>query len=239
MQGVSPAVRKAIVALRVYATELENERIKLNEDVSYYQSIMNVVKRKEEKAKPIAHDMLKPMFEINDQMQLNLTEIREIRKKNRILRKQIEETQDRLSTTSVDCTAVAAETEHIDDLISQYKLLLSEWATPPELPYPHNADCELNWGIINSESVELADPYREACRQMANIHGPFDSLPLEEKKHVIYLLRELKQCIYDVFEEIRRIELSDLEPLRQRALIRVCIKKYAALSMSMRKVKFL
>lgn len=239
MQGVSPAVRKAIVALRQYATELENERIKLNEESSYYQTIIDILKKKEEKAKPIAHDMLKPMFEINDQMQLNLTEIREIRKKNRVLRQQIQETENRLSTNTVDCTAIETETERIGDLISQYKVLLSEWAAPPELPYPHNAEFELNWSIINSDTIELTEPYRDVCRQIAELRGPFEPLPLDEKRRVICLLRELKQHIYDVFDEIRSIELSDLEPVRQRALIRICIKKYAALAMSMRKVQFM
>ena len=239
MRGVSPAVRKAIVALRVYATELEDERIKLDEEVSYYRSIMGVVKKKEEKAKPIAREMLKPMFEINDQMQLNLTEIREIRKKNRVLRQQIQDIETQLAIEGTDCTEVEAQNGHIDDLIQQYRILLNEWATPPELPYPYNADWELNWSIINAETVELDEPYREACRQIANIRGPFDSLPMDEKKHMIYLLRALKGHIYEVFDEIKRIELSDMEPLRQRVLIRACIKKYAALAMSMRKVQFM
>lgn len=238
MKGVSPAVRNAVVALRVYATELEQERVKLDEEYGYYQSLLKNIERKGRKIEPIAQKMLKPIFEISDHMNLNLTEIEQIRRKNSELRKSIAESEKTMSQVMVRWNEITEEYTHLHARLTEYQQIFTDISTPPPLPYPYDTEWEINWAIINNEPVDLPEEWRSKCALIAEMPCTFNDLPYQNKVEILKAMKDIKGYIHEVLKEMKRIEHEVTNELRKKTLLQLCLKRYAALALSMQKVKF-
>lgn len=233
----SPSTRRAIVALRVYASQLEGERVRLDEEFDFYKSALVVQKRNNEKKKPLVRKALQPIFELNDHMNLNMTEIDQIRRKNSELRLRMEEIECDLRVAH-ECEKVRDDTEYCNVILSDYQQLLNEFVHPPQLPSRYNLETELNWAIINAEHIDLPEEWSDACRRMVYIRRNFNDLPMNQKRETLTLLRDLRGYIMQVIDELKRIEADVDEPIRRSVLTRRCLKQYAALSVTMRKIRF-
>ena len=238
MKGVSPSVRNAVVALRVYATELEQERIKLDEEYVYYEDLLKQLEVKGKRVKPLAQKVLRPIFEISDHMNLNLTQIGQVRKQNADLRAKIREADLQLSEVMEQWREMTEESNHLEGIVSDYQHLFAEIATPPPLPYPYDTEWEINWAIINEESVELPDEWQGKCARIAELSGNFNELEFQEKVEVVRGLKAIKGYIHDVLREMKRIEHEVTNELRRKTLTQICVKQYAAMALTMQKVRF-
>ena len=238
MKGVSPSVRNAVVALRVYATELERERIKLDEEYVYYEDLLKRLELKGKRVQPLAQKVLRPIFEISDHMNLNLTQIEQVRRQNADLRSKIRQSESKLSEVMEQWRDITEKSNHLEGIVSDYQHLFAEIATPPPLPYPYDTEWEINWAIINEESVELPDEWQEKCARIAELSGNFNELKFEEKVEVVRGLKDIKGYIRAVLKEMKRIEHEVTNELRRKTLTQICVKQYAAMALTMQKVHF-
>jgi hypothetical protein len=234
---VTPAVRKSILALRQYASQLEEERLSLSDEISQSSLTLNQIRHRRSQRQPLAEDVVKPIRELSSRANLNLMEAKELKRANADLKMQIDHIELQLATPTA-AVALEQRTEYFAGVLAHYQEILADSAVPPPLPYPYNCREELSWAIANSDRIDLPDHYLSACRNMARLNGAFSALSRDERGEVMDLLLELKRYCSDVIQEIKKIELDTQDPVRRACLLRGCLRRYAALFLSMQKVRF-
>jgi hypothetical protein len=234
---VTPAVRKSILALRQYASQLEEERISLSDEISQYSLTLAQIRHRRSQRQPLAEGALKPIRELSSCATFNLLEAKELKRANADLKEQIDRIESQLATPT---TAVELEqrTEYLAGVLAHYQEILADNAVPPPLPYPYICREELSWAIANSDRIDLPDRYLSACRRMSRLNGAFSGLSGDERRELMDLLMELKGYCSEVIQGIKRLELDVEDPVRRACLLRVCFRRYAALSLSLQKVRF-
>jgi hypothetical protein len=237
--SVTSSVRKSIVELRKYATELEGERIALEEELSFYQRMLSVERRKNIATCFSGENLMRPIKEMKDVADLNLLEANQIRLENRVLKRKVSEIKTDLGIPGPNETGLENEVEKLESILRDYQAIFREMWRPPQLPYPYSQDAELDWAIFSYEKANLGMEAAALCENMASFSSSgFDCLPFEKKREAIAVLDELKHAISDIIRRLKRVDL-DVEDISLRApTIRSYLRRYAALSLSMQKMRF-
>lgn len=238
-QKITPSIKKTIIALNQYLNELNQEKIKYEEEYSYLQKAMAIIMRKKEKQKPIIDKMMGPIQALQDKADQNTNEINEFKMKNCSLRQQITEIEEKLSVGFQDAKQIQKETNFIESNLSDYQQIFSELFQPCPLPYPYTIDSYINWAIANRDKIILAKDQHDICEKIHNCSGNFNNLPFTEKEYVISLLKQCQDFTIDIVKEIRKADLylSD-NPAKHDHTIKQALKKYAVIALSMQKITF-
>lgn len=238
-QKITPSIKKTIIALNQYLTELNQERVKYEEEYSYLQKAMAIIIKKKEKQKPIIDKMMGPIQALQEKSDQNRNEINEFRIKNDDLNQKIVEIEQRLSTGFVSAEQIQKETDFIESNLSDYQQIFSELFQPCPLPYPYTIDSYINWAIANRDKIILPKCQHDLCEKLHNCQGDFNSLPFTEKEYVISLLKKCQAFTIEIVKDVRKADLylSD-DPPKHDYVVRQALKKYAVIALSMQKITF-
>lgn len=238
-QKITPSIKKTIIALNQYLNELNQEKIKYEEEYSYLQKAMAIIMRKKEKQKPIIDKMMGPIQALQERSDQNANEIDEYKMKNDVLNQKIAEIEQRLSSGFVSAEQLQRETNYIESNLSDYKQIFSELFQPCPLPYPYTIDSYMNWAIVNRDKIILPKYQHDLCEKLHNCPSDFDSLSFTEKEYVISLLKKCQVFTKDLVKEVRKADLYlASEPSKHDYVVRKALKKYAVIALSMQKVVF-
>ena len=238
-QQVTPSIRKSIVALSQYLNELNSERAKYEEELSYMQNALSVIEKMKARQLPIIDKMMTPIQKLQEKEKENYQKIDKFKLKNDALKEQISALEVQLQGSITSVSDIQARTKFLENNLSEYQKLFEELFMPYPLPYPYTIDSYLNWAIANKDKIIL-DPYQhELCEKLHNCSGDFNTLPTSEKKYIISLLRQLKDITHELVNEVRKIDIRMVNnPSKRERLIRITLQKYAVIALTMMKIKF-
>lgn len=236
-ERISPSVRRAIVELRVYVTQLERERVELNEDITYHRNVAALRKKERLRKRPFCRKILRPMFEISEQMNLNITEVEQIQRRNAKLKEEIAEVERKLAIPN-PMIELEEKTNYAIHLLYDYQQVFNDFTRAPEVPFPQCKEYEENWAIGTGKGVELPKAWRELCGRMAALPRDFNGLPKNVKLEVMHMLKELKRHVSESIRELKTIEWNVGDLGQREVLTRMCLKRIAAMSLSMQRMRF-
>lgn len=238
-QRVTPSVKKAIIALSQYLTELNQDRVKYEEEYSFLEKSVDLIIKRNDKQKPLIDKMMQPIQLLQEKTDQNTTEISELQNQNEILQKQIEQLETILSTKMITCEQVESDIDFIESNLSDYRNILADLLKPCPLPYPYRIDSYINWAIANSNKIILDQRQHEACEKLHNCPSDFNSLSFSDKQYVLSLLKECQTLTEDLVKEIHKADLNlSQDPMKHDSVVRQYLRKYAVIVVSMQKIIF-
>jgi chromosome segregation ATPase len=235
---LTSSVRRSIIALNQYLSELTQESLVLGEEYAHYQRTVDTLRKREQMHRPLAEQMARPIGELNTRTRLNLREIRELKHQNCALKSEIAEMEMVLAVPLTSPAEGEERADHLLNVLQDYEILFTEMTVPPPLPYPHVCRDEMAWMIANWEKPELPPDYLRSCRRMAEISDDFHSLPFEQKRQFMEILKNLREHCLEICHEIKQIDTEVQDQHHHEFQIRKLLTQYAAVSQSMQKVKF-
>ncbi|OHS99393.1 hypothetical protein TRFO_34167 [Tritrichomonas foetus] len=236
---VTPSIRKAIVALSQYLSDLNSERAKCEEELSYLQNACNVIDKMRRRQQPIIDKMFDPINKLQARENENIQEVEKITTQNEKLRQQIKELEEELSTDITSVESIEKRTNYLERNVSEYQKIFTEIFQPYPLPYPYTIDSYMNWAIANRDKIILDNYHHELCQKLHNCPKDFNNLLFTEKEYIVSLLRKLRCATEDIVKEIRKIDLNlSVDPKKHESEVRNALKRYAVIALSMQNINF-
>lgn len=240
-QRITPSIERSIIALNHTMIELEHENVRLTEEYSYQNNIIELMNRKKKEKKAVAKQMMAPVLEMKNKTENNLNEIKKFKNENKFIKKKISKLQERLETKTETAEFYETETDSMFTCLVHYQELLKEYSQPKPLPYPYTIDSEINWSIANRDTIEMPPDIRQCVELLHSYEQPFISLEMSDKRVVMHLIKQAKQYAESTLTELKHLELKKYEgedPSKIDILIRKTVKIYAVLANSIQCVRF-
>ena len=204
------STKKSIFILRERLSELEKERIDLEDEIANDSKRIELAKKQWEE-KPVLLDLSEIMDKLNANIESNMLQLKKAKIKRKKINKYLEETRQLIANKKEFKQINETELERDERLVSDYYTLIREMCAPPPFPDQRMAS-QANWIIASKNGGDVTPELFEMMDNLHRFKSHFLELDTSSKIDAFKQIQVVKKEMNKIIREY--VDLTNLETLK-------------------------